>query len=247
MREYVCDFHIHSTLSPCAALEMSPRAIVAKSREIGLDMIAITDHNMVENCVYARRLTRDASPFVLFGMEIQTQEEVHLLALFDNHAAAAGLQDEIYALLPAVANDVSFFGDQVVVDEDDEIVRFEERLLLNSAQISLTDAVSRVKSLGGVAIASHIDSPTFSVISQLGYVPADVPFDALEAVSMEEARRLSDLLMDPDVPLVAFSDAHYLKDIGARRTTLTMAAPSCEEIEKALRRLRTAREGTPVI
>ena len=43
------DLHIHSTLSPCASLEMSPAAIVRRARELALDVIAVTDHNSVDN------------------------------------------------------------------------------------------------------------------------------------------------------------------------------------------------------
>ncbi|MCK7512827.1 MAG: hypothetical protein MZV70_58255 [Desulfobacterales bacterium] len=90
-------------------------------------------------------------------------------------------QEKIYGLLPDIQNDADYFGDQVVVNEENEIIRFENRLLLNSAQISITDATAWIKNHGGIAIPSHIDSPTFSIISQLGYIPDDLPFDALRS------------------------------------------------------------------
>ena len=238
MRSFSCDFHIHSTLSPCAELEMSPRAIMRKSREVGLDMIAITDHNMAENSHYAALLSQPAGPVVLFGMEVQTVEEVHLLALFPDYETAMGLQALIYSLLPPLENRPDYFGDQVVVDQEDMIVRFESRLLLNSASISVNDAVSWVKAHGGLVIASHIDSPAFSLISQLGYVPDDTPFDALEVADREKLLALLGVVKAKNIPIVSFSDAHCLEDLGRRRTSLVMEEATFREVVRALQASR---------
>ena len=235
MRRFSCDLHIHSTLSPCGSLDMSPRNIVEKAHSVGLNIIAITDHNMTENSYYTRELGKAHGITVLSGMELQTLEEIHLLAIFDEYDVAFDFQKKVYELLPDVQNDVDFFGDQVIVDTQNEIVRSEERLLLNSAQISIDNAVNLIKSTGGVAIASHIDSPTFSIISQLGFVPDNIPFDALEVRNLEKVSDLLPLIMRQNVPLVSFSDAHYIADVGRRKIILDMDAPNCFEIVKALK------------
>lgn len=232
-----CDLHIHSTLSPCGSLEMSPINIIAKAKEVGLHVISITDHNMVENCLYANEIGKKLGITVLFGMELQTLEEIHLLAFFDTYNLALSFQEKIYSLLPDIQNDADYFGDQVVVNEENEIIRFENRLLLNSAQISITDATAWIKNHGGVAIPSHIDSPTFSIISQLGYIPDDLPFDALEVRNKEKATELLPLIMKKDIPFVSFSDAHYLVDIGKRRIELDLEEPNCTKISGALKQL----------
>jgi hypothetical protein len=216
---------------------MSPRRIVERAREAGLDLISITDHNMTENNIYACEAGRKSMVTVLFGMELQTQEEIHLLVFFDRQETALSFQGLVYDLLPPVQNDVDFFGDQVVVDGRDEIVRFEERLLLNSAQISLGEAVSWVKAHDGLVIPSHIDSPTFSIISQLGYIPDDLPFDALEIRNLAMVDQFLPFIMNRDLPFVTFSDAHYLEDIGRRRMNLQVKEPTCPEIGEAFRAL----------
>lgn len=235
MKRFECDFHIHSTLSPCASLEMSPRNIVLRAKEVGLHIIAITDHNMVENGLYAAGLGRATGLLVIFGMELQTREEIHLIALFGDSKVALDFQDETYALLPDVKNDVPHFGDQVVVDESDKIIRFEERLLLNSVQISLDDAVARVKELGGLVIASHIDSPTYSIISQLGFVPDNIPLDALEIRNRRNLPEVLPFVVPKHIPIVSFSDAHYLNDLGRRKTVLHLEAGHFSEIAAAFR------------
>ena len=237
MSIFSCDLHIHSTLSPCGSLEMSPINIITKAKEVGLHVISITDHNMVENCLYANKIGKKLGITVLFGMELQTLEEIHLLAFFDTYNLALAFQEKIYSLLPDIQNDADYFGDQVVVNEENEIIRFENRLLLNSAQISITDATTWIKNHGGIAIPSHIDSPTFSIISQLGYIPDDLPFDALEVRNKEKATELLPLIMRKEMPFVSFSDAHYLVDIGKRRIELDLEEPNCTEISGALKQL----------
>ncbi len=219
---------------------MSAKNIVARTREVGLDMIAITDHNMVENSFYVDKLARDGGPVVLFGMELQTIEEVHLLVLFGDYATAMNMQEFVYDRLPPVENDPEYFGDQVVVDEDDNIIRFEDRLLLNSSNISVNQAFSWAKERGGLVIPSHIDSPTFSIISQLGFVPDDIPFDALEMTNLEKLTEVGPFIMCKNIPIVSFSDAHYLNDIGKKRLSLQLERPTFAEVVKALKALGAA-------
>jgi predicted metal-dependent phosphoesterase TrpH len=216
---------------------MSPRNIVAKAKEVGLHIIAVTDHNMVENSLYAHEIGKKLGVYVLFGMELQTLEEIHLLAIFDNYDLSFAFQEKIYGILPDVQNDADYFGDQVVVNGDNEIVRFEDRLLLNSAQISITDAASWIKNHGGLCIPSHIDSPTFSIITQLGYIPEDLPCDALEVRNRDNVEELLPFIMCKHLPFVSFSDAHYLGDIGKRRISLELKEPNCREISGALKQL----------
>ena len=214
---------------------MSPKNIVEKAHEIGLHIIAITDHNMTENSFYACELGKKRGITVLSGMELQTLEEIHLLAIFDEYEVAFDFQKKIYDLLPDVHNDIDFYGDQIVVDTENEIVRSEERLLLNSAQISIDNAVNLIKSMGGIAIPSHIDSATFSIISQLGFVPDNIPFDALEVRHLEKASDLLPLIMQKNVPFVSFSDAHYIADIGRRKIILDMDATELPRNSKGIK------------
>ncbi len=139
--------------------------------------------------------------------------------------------------LSPVKNNADYFGDQVVVDENDEIVRFEEKLLINSVQISLDEAVTKIKSYGGLIIPSHVDSPTYSIISQLGYVPENLTFDALEIKDRENIPQVLPFVLDKALPFVTFSDSHYIKDIGRRRTLLDLEKASFEEVAHAFRRM----------
>jgi len=214
---------------------MSPKNIVMKTKDMGLDVIAITDHNMVENAIYAYEIGKTVNIHVLIGMELQTIEEIHLLAIFDSAETGLEFQKIIYDLLPCIMNRPDYFGDQVVVDVNDNIVRTEDKLLVNSAGITIDDAVKWIASHGGIAIPSHIDSPSFSILSQIGSIPQGIPFHALEIRDEKNKEMVLPRVGNRSIPFVAFSDAHYIEDIGKKKTLLLLDEPNCFEIKRAFK------------
>jgi PHP family Zn ribbon phosphoesterase len=230
------DLHIHSTLSPCAALEMSPTAIVRRARELALDVIAVTDHNSIENGFIAARLGEKAGVKVLLGMEAQTREDIHVLCLFDDRGQAERFNERIYSLLPAVDNNPDFFGDQVVVDEQDNIVRQEQKLLLNALDLPLVDLLAMVSAHGGVSIPAHVEAPPYGLLVNLGMVPVELENSLLE---ISYASPLPQVLINfPELkrhPLLSNSDAHFLKDIGRARTVFESPSSSLPALVAAAR------------
>ena len=83
MNQYRADLHIHTVLSPCADLEMTPANIVNRAKEKGLQIIGITDHNSIKNALLVKKLAQKTGIFVLTGAEVTTKEEVHCLAFFE--------------------------------------------------------------------------------------------------------------------------------------------------------------------
>jgi PHP family Zn ribbon phosphoesterase len=235
VKRFKADLHIHSCLSPCGDLDMSPRAIVSKSLETGLDLIAVCDHNSAENAAAVIRAAGEGDLRVLPGIEISSREEVHTLAIFDRVEQALQMQDLVYSRLKGT-NRPELFGDQVVANEFDEVEGFNDRLLISAAQISLVELVKEVHRLGGLSIASHVDRPSFSILSQLGFVPKDLELDALEVslhTDRESARR--EIPGIAEYSLLSFSDAHFLSDIGKATTSFLMEAPCVAEIRLALK------------
>lgn len=228
------DLHIHSTLSPCGSLDNTPRAIVERALERHLDMIAVTDHNGVENALHASAYGARRGLSVICGMEAQTNEDVHILCLFPSPHAAEAFYNRAYPFLPDVANKPEYFGDQVVVDIDDTIVRVEVKLLLNSLAMSTGSLVDLVREYGGFIIPSHIESPHSSLLANLGFVPPELadcplevsyctPFSALLAAHPELACRR----------LLCNSDAHYLADIGRAYTVYEVDEASLASVYQA--------------
>ena len=75
--KYKADLHIHSVLSPCGDLDMSPANIIAKALEKNIEIIGITDHNSTLNAEIVQKLGRQNKVWVVAGAEITTKEEIH--------------------------------------------------------------------------------------------------------------------------------------------------------------------------
>jgi PHP family Zn ribbon phosphoesterase len=209
--KFRADLHIHSCLSPCASLDMSPRAMVRRAREKGLNAVAIADHNCALNAPALQTVCRLEEVHCFFGVEVATTEDVHVLCLFDDLKAAMNLGQQVYDRLPDVKNIPEKFGDQVVVNEHDEVEAMVEKYLGNSADITFSELQGMVSSEGGLFIPAHIDKPVFSVTSQLGFLPpGDYP--AIEATRFNLAAVRSEL--GDQYPVISNSDAHDLDSIG---------------------------------
>ena len=155
-------------------------------------MIAITDHNAAANCEAVIKAARGTGLGVLPGMEVQTSEEVHVVCLFDTVEQALTWQGIVFNHLPDMPNPEETFGAQLVVDAIGDYIRTETRLLLTSTDLTLDDVVRRVTQLGGLAIPAHVDRPSFSLLANLGLVPAGLDAPALElfrCTPESEARR----------------------------------------------------------
>lgn len=235
LKIYTSDLHIHTCLSPCGDLDMTPKNIVAQAIEKELDIIAITDHNASENIEATIRAAQGTRLTVLPGMEVASSEEAHLIALFEDLDLILRLQRIVYENLMTLSIDQRVIDEQVIVNERDEVEGFNEHLLFGASDLSFQQLVEEVHRLNGLAIASHVDRESFSIIGQLGFIPDDLPLDALEIsyhTSLEQARA-----MFPDAhrfPLIKNSDAHYPKEIGRQRTKYLIEAPTIVELKLAL-------------
>ncbi len=237
LRRFRADLHIHTCLSPCGELTMSPRTIVGRALALGLDIIAVTDHNSLENAAAAMAAARKTPLAVLPGMELTTVEEVHILALFDSTADFGPFQSTVYRNLPAVPSKRAFAQDQVLVDAADIVTGFSPHCLFGATRYSLQEAVDLVHLHGGLAIASHVDRESFSILSQLGFIPQGLGLDAVEiSPRLSVAEALARLGPCDSLPMVRFSDAHQPDEIGRAATDFLVDAPALGEIRKALAR-----------
>lgn len=231
------DLHIHTVLSPCTEIaEMTPRAIVRTALERNLDMIGICDHNSARNVSATARAAAGTGLAVIPGIEVTSSEEVHIMGLFPSDDAAAAMQEEVYSRLPG-ENREEVFGYQVVVDEFDQVDDLDQRLLIGATTLSTERVVELIHSLGGLAIASHVDRSGFGLFGQLGFIPPGLALDALEVsrrIDYASARRKYPQARD--YTLITSSDAHTLADVGAVVTRVGMAEPSFSELKKVLAR-----------
>ena len=230
LREWRIDLHVHTCLSPCGDPRMVPTRIAEFARLRELDAVAITDHNSAENVDAVRKAAAGCGLVVIGGMEITTAEEIHMLALFGDDSSLATMQELVHRSLPG-RNDPEAFGRQWIVDEEDGVLGESARLLIGATTLSVESVVNEVRRLGGLAIAAHIDRPSFSIVSQLGFVPEGLSLDAVE-VSPLHGDVASEYSSGQDC-VVTFSDAHRPEDIGRVFTTLVATEPTVAEIRSA--------------
>ena len=233
-RYLMADLHVHTVLSACAEVEMVPPSIVRRAQELGLELLAITDHNAAGNAAAVMAAAEGTGITVLPGMEVQSREEVHLVCLFDGLEQVLAWEEEVVAALPDLQNNEDFFGAQFVVDATGEYLDTESRLLAVSTALPVDEIVARVRALGGIVIAAHVDRPSFSLIANLGFVPAGLPIAGVElsrgADPAEVVRRLPQLAGHGSL---VCGDAHRLSEMTAR-TMFKVEAPVVSELALAL-------------
>ncbi len=235
LRAITADLHVHTCLSPCATLDMTPQQIVAQALKMKLAMIAITDHNSAENVSAVIKAAADTELVVIPGMEITTAEEAHILGLFETLTGALAMQELVYDRLQSGENDEELFGLQVVANEFDEVEDMNNRLLIGATSLSVNEVVEAIGHNGGLAVAAHIDRESFSLISQLGFIPPDLELAGLgisRRYTLPEARELF-----PDYEKYTFlstSDAHDINQLGSNPATLLVEKPEFFELKAAV-------------
>jgi hypothetical protein len=245
VNRYLADLHIHTALSPCAAEEMTPPAIVRAARERGLAMIAVCDHNSAGNAGAVQEAAA-GRPAVIAGMEITTAEEVHVLGLFPDTETARRAGEQVRSTLPEKggparagtpegAVKARIWGEQPLLDARGRRVGVESRMLAVASGFTLAECVRLIHGHRGVAVAAHLDRPSFSVVSQLGFIPEGMDFDALEISAAGARRGQARELEARGFRLVSSSDSHFLEAVGCACARLEMRALTFVELAMALR------------
>ena len=235
MRTFRTDLHIHTLLSPCGDLEMSPANIVALACKRGLDIIGITDHNTTKQCELVWKLAQKSNLTVIPGCEMTSREEVHCLGLFEDFDALRIFQNFLDEHLTIIPNKPDLFGYQVVLDEDENVLEEIENYLGSSLDVSIEEVEQKVHELSGIFIPAHIDRPRNSIYSQLGFFPPELKVDALQISKLAEEKTIREKYqISQDITVVKFSDTHFPADLGKIYTLFEMESPLFCEIRKAL-------------
>ena len=244
LRRIKADLHVHTCLSPCSSLDMSPREVVNAALSKGLDLIGVCDHNSAENALAVMKAGSRNGLMVLGGMEVTSSEEAHILVFFDDNDDLLSFQEFIYRHLEGT-NDEHAFGMQVIADDEDGVTGFCDRLLIAATSLpaeAIVEAARRAKS-ESLVVAAHVDRESFSLIGQLGFIPSTLVLDAVEVSAQMSAPVARERFPDcRKFPIIAGSDAHSPADIGKRFTWFTVEEGTVTEIKKAL----TGRDGRKV-
>ena len=234
MNRYRADLHIHTTLSPCGDLDMSPHNILEQAAKKSIDIIGIADHNSTLQSRIIAELAKDYGIFALCGAEVTSLEEAHCLCFFpeDNLNNFQNYLDDHLVKHP---NNPDKLGYQVAVDADEQILQQLDYSLLTSLDQSVDQISEKVHDLNGLFIPAHINKTMFSIFSQLGFIPDDLNEDALEiSFHTTKEKIMKEYPVLENKTLIQSSDAHYPNDIGKIHTLFKMHNRSFDEIKKAL-------------
>ncbi|PID26426.1 MAG: histidinol-phosphatase [Candidatus Cloacimonadota bacterium] len=207
------DLHMHTVLSPCGDLDMGPVDIVKKAKSLGLNMIAITDHNTTIQAEYMVKNLCEEDLLIIGGVEINSKEDVHALALFEDLESLRVYQKILESSLPEIINNPDKFGYQVAADKDSNIIYQEEKLLISALSLGVEELGEKCIELGGIFIPAHIDRRSYSIISQLGFISPDLKITAVE-LSYQDKEQKFQYFNKGKYPETSSSDAHYIEDIG---------------------------------
>lgn len=247
MKEYSLDLHIHSVLSPCASDEMLPAPLLGKARELGLDAVAIADHNTGENVRVFMDKGRELGVKVFPAMELQTAEDIHLICLFENPAELLQFQELVYAKLPCLKNNRISLGEQWLLNEEGLKCGELDRLLLVGTSLTVEEGAENVHKLGGLCLAAHLDRQAFSLWGHLADLPEELDLDGAELTPhLRRDPQLLEAIKQRGFSYVVSSDAHYLSDLRPPQCFARLQELTIAELKQALkgqngRQIRTTR------
>ena len=214
MTPYYYDLHIHSCLSPCSDDDMTPNNIAGMAALKGLQIVALTDHNSCKNCPAFFEACKRQGIIAVAGMELTTAEDIHIVCLFKDLEDAMRFDAVISEHIMDIKNNPEIFGNQLVLDGDDEIVDTESKLLISATDLWIDDAIELARSYGAHVHPAHIDRESNGIIAILGDIPADYEFKCVE---FNVAESMKDIKQKYSVAAKAHhivsSDAHHLWDI----------------------------------
>ncbi len=227
------DLHIHSCLSPCASDDMTPATIAGIAKLEGADIIAITDHNSALNLPAARAACNEYNLKLLPGIEVTTQEEIHVLCYFNSVETALSFGKMLYSALIILPYDENIWGKQLIMDEHDNVIGKEKTLLSGPVNLNIYEVKKQCEQYGGIAVPAHVDKQSTSITSVLGFMPDDLDFAAMEYMQKEAVEQFIEKGFLPNKKeLLISSDAHFIGAIASNLQILNENSALLKLIEQ---------------
>lgn len=203
---------------------MSPIKIAQKAKEHGLDIVALTDHNSAQNCPAFEQACNQVGLLGLFGIEVTTMEECHIVVLFKTVEESLNFSDIIATRYTGFKNNPEKMGYQLVVDLEENILKeIDTNLAQGATDIPMSELEELTHSNNGLFIVAHIDRLSYSVSSQLGFLPPG-NYNAIETINTPCPIDTGENI------LIQSSDAHFLEDIAKRSSILSLDNLSTDAI-----------------
>ncbi|MEZ0536111.1 PHP domain-containing protein [Caldicellulosiruptoraceae bacterium PP1] len=209
------DLHIHSCLSPCADDDMTPNNVINMCKIKGLDVISITDHNSTINLDSFINTAKKMDIIFIPGVEIETQEEIHVLLYFKDISIINEFQDLLDSKLKKIPNHKEIYGNQFIVDEQDNILYEYNDLLLQPLDVSIDELFNISNFFDMLFIPAHINRESYGLIGRLGSIPEYILLNNIFEISHNQEIDVKNFIKK-DSLIFKSSDAHRLWEINER-------------------------------
>ncbi|MBE6531253.1 MAG: PHP domain-containing protein [Ruminococcaceae bacterium] len=214
MNKYYYDLHIHSCLSPCGDDDMTPNNIAGMCALNGINIAALTDHNSAKNCPAFFEACKRYGVIPIAGVELSSAEDIHFVCLFPELEMAMEFDKEIEKHMPPISNRPEIFGEQMILNGEDEQIGVEEKLLITATDLWADEAIRLARSFGAHVRPAHIDRTSNGIIAILGDVPREYNFNFVEFNDVANKEEYFDKYQSiADKSVIVSSDAHHLWDI----------------------------------
>lgn len=214
MNPYYYDLHTHSALSPCGDNMMTPNNLAGMASLAGIQILALTDHNTAKNCPAFFTACKRYGVVPVGGMELTTAEEIHVICLFPTLESALDFDRTVEARRMKIDNRPEIFGDQLIINEEDEPSGTDPWYLPAATDIPISEVPSLVRRHGGICYPAHIDRPSGGIVAILGGFPPEIDFATYELNDVSKRAEYEERFPQlKKMNCVCCSDAHYLEQI----------------------------------
>ena len=224
MNKFYYDLHVHSCLSPCADDENTPNNLAGMAAVCELDIVALTDHNTARNCPAFFEAAERYGIIPIAGMELTTSEDIHAVCLFEHLADALRFGECVEGRLMPIKNRPDIFGEQIIMDGEDNVIGKVDNLLSVATDISIEDLPDTVRDYGGICYPAHIDRDSNGIIAVLGTMPDTPSFNTVEFNLKENVEEYTATYSLTGKKVVLNSDAHFLGNMNDRSFYLSLDA-----------------------
>ena len=224
MNKFYYDLHVHSCLSPCADDENTPNNLAGMAAVCELDIVALTDHNTARNCPAFFEAVERYGIIPIAGMELTTSEDIHAVCLFEHLADAMRFSEYVEGRLMPIKNRPDIFGEQIIMDGEDNIIGRVDNLLSVATDISIEALPDTVREYGGICYPAHIDRDSNGIIAVLGAMPDTPSFNTVEFNLEENVEEYTMTCSLAGKKVVMNSDAHFLGNMNDRSFYLSLDA-----------------------
>ncbi len=216
-----CNLHMHSCLSPCGSLYMSPPLVINELKKNKFNIVALTDHNSSKNYDYFSKLGEKNDILIFPGIEVQTNEDIHFNLIFPNNIVSNKWDAYVYNHMKDIKNNPEFFGYQVIVNDKEQIITEVERLLLQSTDFDLNNLLKKASDEKLLYFPTHLHSSSYAICTVLGFLPeirdryGELLIKTVE-IAIEDIYNEKFDEYSQNYTIITNSDAHYIKDINSK-------------------------------